>query len=501
MTKFWLTSSLSTVALAMFLGGYYFGKKSSGVIVLDSTRKAVSYDSGSKKSHQKRAVPIRTKQGKVLTVKAPEKIMDTVRKARPGDTIRIFPGIYEETVYIDKDDIHILGVIEKGQWPILNGGGRLNDAILYSGNNIVIENLKISRYKGNGIMGQAGNNFEIRNNIIEDTGVYGIFPQLGINGLIENNVLSGIADAAIYVGMSDNIHVAHNEVFENVAGIEIENSRHAIVENNWVYNNAGGILVFVTPGLPIKTTFDVIIRHNLVTRNNHKNFGAPGSTVAGVPSGTGILVMAADDVVLEGNTITHNKVAGILISDHAHADNITIDLESEPNSDRVKILDNLLNHNGYDTLPEIKALLLAEFKQGQPEVVSVGPSQDSCIRNRHRYITVGVDGFSDCDFTDTNSTISYLLEKPAPPRIINKENQGHLTYLGVCAGCHAFSGILIGPPILEIQAMYRRNPEGMADFMAHPQKRRPSFPEMPPQDYLSKEVRLSVAKYVLALKK
>ena len=71
-------------------------------------------------------------------------------------------------------------------------------------------------------MGQAGNNFVIRNNWIIDTGVYGIFPQFGKNGLIEHNVLSVIADAAIYVGMCDNVDVLHNETFDSVAGIEIE---------------------------------------------------------------------------------------------------------------------------------------------------------------------------------------------------------------------------------------------------------------------------------------
>ena len=103
-------------------------------------------------------------------------------------------------------------------------------------------------------------------------------------------MVSGIADAAIYVGMSDNVHVAYNEVFDSVAGIEIENSRHAIVENNYVHDNAGGLLAFVTPGLPIKDTQDVIFRNNFVVDNNHKNFGAPGSTVAGIPSGTGVLI-------------------------------------------------------------------------------------------------------------------------------------------------------------------------------------------------------------------
>ena len=64
----------------------------------------------------------------------------------------------------------------EGERATLDGLKKLNDAILYSGNNIVIENFKIIDYKGNGIMSQAGNNFEIRNNLIIDTGIYGIFP-------------------------------------------------------------------------------------------------------------------------------------------------------------------------------------------------------------------------------------------------------------------------------------------------------------------------------------
>ena len=302
----------------------------------------------------------------VIVVKDGESIQAAVKRAVPGTTIQILPGTYHETVYIDKDNVRLIGVIDQGRRAVLDGEGKLNDAILYSGNNVVVENLTITKYKGNGIMGQAGNNFEIRNNLIVDTGVYGIFPQLGQNGVVEHNVVSGIEDAAIYVGMSDNVHVAHNDVFDSVAGIEIENSRHAIVENNYVHNNTGGILAFVTPGLPIKTTSDVIIRNNFIVGNNHDNFGAPGSTVAGIPPGTGVLVMAADDVVIEGNIISDNKTAGILVTDHGHAANITVDPESEPNSDRVKILDNVMRDNGYDTIPDVKALMLTELQAGQP---------------------------------------------------------------------------------------------------------------------------------------
>jgi parallel beta-helix repeat protein len=250
-----------------------------------------------------------------LEVREGGEIQQAVNQAQPGDTILVYPGTYHESVYIDKDKITLRGVVEENSWPTLDGEKKLNDAILYSGNDITIEWLKIVKFKGNAIMGQAGNNFIIRYNWVVDTGVYGIFPQYGQNGLIAYNKLSEIEDAAIYVGMCDNIDVKYNEVFGNVAGIEIENSRHALVEANYVHDNPGGVLAFITPGLPIKTTFDVIIRNNFVVNNNTPNFGAPGSIVSGIPAGTGILVMAADDVRIEGNIITGNNTAGIIVTD------------------------------------------------------------------------------------------------------------------------------------------------------------------------------------------
>jgi parallel beta-helix repeat protein len=435
----------------------------------------------------------------VVVVKDGESIQEAVAKAVPGTTIKVMPGTYHETVYIDKDGIRLVGVIEKGNRPTLDGQGKLNDAILYSGNNVVVENFKITAYKGNGIMSQAGNNWEIRNNLIIDTGVYGIFPQLGQNGVVEHNVVSGIEDAAIYVGMSDNVHVAYNDVFDSVAGIEIENSRHAIVESNRVYNNTGGILAFITPGLPIKTTYDVIIRNNFIISNNHHNFAAPGSTVAGIPAGTGILVMAADDVVIEGNIIRDNKTAGILVTDHGNAANVTIDPESEPNSDRVKILDNVMYNNGYDTIAEVKALMMLSLQRGNPDVVAVGPSKDSCILNRGRYTTVGIGKWEDCSFSDTYQTANYLLP-PVPARVIKGEDRGKIAYLGVCAGCHTYTGRMIGPPVQIIQALYMDNPEGLAAYIASPTKKREDYPEMPPQDYLDEETRMAVAEYMLKVK-
>ncbi len=485
------------ILLAIFVMGLLFGKFLFGETVDNIPLPMPSYF---KQSGDSTGIGAGTVTGKIYEVRQGESIQESVGKANPGDLIRIYPGIYHETVYIDKDNITLQGVIVGGEWPTLDGEKKMNDAILYSGNGTLVENLKITRYKGNGIMGQAGNNYVIRNNWIVDTGVYGIFPQFGKDGLVERNILTGIEDAAIYVGMCDNVDVRFNEVFGNVAGIEIENSRHALVEYNYTHENTGGILAFLTPGLPIKTCFDVIIRNNYVLNNNHANFGAVGSTVSTIPPGTGILIMAADQVTVENNIVMGNDNAGITVTDYKFAGlDIANDHESEPNSDQIVLLDNVMQNNGNNPVDAIKAVMLTKLSRLGPDIIAVGGGQGSCISNPGRYRTFGVDQFSHCTLRDTRAIVSYMLARPVTPRVTPLVEKGKMTYYGVCSGCHAYSTRLVGPPVNTIQALYKNNPAGIVQYISNPIHKRDDYPEMPPQSYLSEETRKAVAEYMLTI--
>ena len=493
-----IISIILLLAIGFLAGKFLFNtnsKKAPIPISNDLYRSTGSANDSSKTSSLDRKFT-----GTILEIKDGGSIQDAVKKANPGDLIRVYPGTYSETVYIDKDNITFQGIIEKGEWPVLDGKKELNDAFLYSGNGIQIENFKIINYKGNGIMGQAGNNFILRNNWVIDAGVYGIFPQFGKNGLIEHNILSGIEDAAIYVGMCDNIDVLHNEVYGNVAGIEIENSRHCLVENNKVYDNTGGILAFITPGLPIKTTYDVIIRNNFVSDNNHENFGAPGSIVSGIPPGTGILIMAADDVIVENNIISGNDNVGIVITDFANGGaKAAKDPESDPNPDRIVILDNFMINNGNNPTGEIKAAMLTKFSTKGPDILAIGGGEGSTIRDINRYRTFGLGDFGVPNISNTKDVSTFLLDHPAPSKEISKHNLGEITYYGICSGCHAGSIRLIGVPVNVIQMIYKDNPQGMVEYMNSPKNLREDYPEMPPQNYLSEEAKLAVAEYILAM--
>jgi cytochrome c551/c552 len=178
-----------------------------------------------------------------------------------------------------------------------------------------------------------------------------------------------------------------------------------------------------------------------------------------------------------------------------------MDVESDPNSDRTMILDNVMLNNGYDTIAEVKAVALTELHTGLVDIVHVGSSEGSCIINRHRYRTVGIGGYGDCDFTNTDSIDNYLLAGGAERRVIHPSERGEIAYLGVCTGCHSYTGRLIGPSVQVIQAMYAGNPEGLVKYINAPVKVRDNFPPMPAQNYLDAETQLAVANYMLQLTK
>jgi parallel beta-helix repeat protein len=494
-------------ALVLLAGGYYLGvanQPEPTIIKVPEAPKEAFSSSGAEEVKAAGAPEVVVRgletpqSGEVIIVKDGQSIQEAVAAAKPGAVIKVMPGTYKETVYIDKDNITLSGVIEQGRYPVLEGEGVRNDAVLYSGNGVTIENLYITHYKGNGIMGQAGNNFIIRNNFVIDTGVYGIFPQLGKNGLVSHNVISGIEDAAIYVGMSENIDVVYNQVFESVAGIEIENSRHALVEANYVYNNTGGILAFITPGLPIKTCGDVLIRNNFVVGNNHENFAIPGSLVSNIPPGTGMLIMACDDVVVEGNIVSDNESVGILFTDFSLATNTATDPDSEPNPNRPKILNNLMSNNGNNPAPLVRAFLATQLETQGPDIVDTVGMDDGCILNPERFRTIGLDKYGECEFATTANVLTYMLPEPVPPRKDEPNmDKGKLAYYGVCAGCHAYSSRMIGPPTQILQALYMDNPAGIAAYAASPTKKRDDYPEMPPQGHLDEETLMAAAEFML----
>jgi parallel beta-helix repeat protein len=284
-----------------------------------------------------------------FTVRPGQSIQAAVDRAQRGDRIEVLPGVYHQSIMIDKAGVSLIGVQINGERPVLDGENKLGDAVQGSADDFLMQGFLIRNYTGNGVVNHRGHKVAYRDLIVENPGLYAVYPVECIGVVVEGCVVSGAKDAGIYVGQSRDIIVRNNEVFHNVAGIEIENSVRALVANNSAHHNTGGILVFLLPNNPSKVGSHTRVVNNRSWENNHENFGKPGTTVSYIPPGLGMLIMAADHTEVTHNEIFGNDSQGIQMISYLTsqvAPKKKIELDIEPNSDNNLIHDNVYHDNG-----------------------------------------------------------------------------------------------------------------------------------------------------------
>ena len=193
------------------------------------------------------------------------------------------------------------------------------EGLFVGANGVTLEGFAIINPKGDGIKVLEADQVRINQVRVVWTrgphtqnGGYGLYPVKCKGVIIEGSYVSGASDSGIYVGQSSQITVRRNHVENNVAGIEIENSTHARVYANYAVANTAGILVFNLPDLS-RIGSDTTIHSNIVVGNNLPNFSRPANTVAVVPQGTGIMVLANKNVRIHNNLIKDHKTASIAL--------------------------------------------------------------------------------------------------------------------------------------------------------------------------------------------
>jgi len=73
---------------------------------------------------------------------------------------------------------------------------------------------------------------------------------------------------------------------------------------------------------------------NVITSNDLKNFAPSGNIVANVPVGTGIMLLAAKNVEIFGNTLTENNVMGVGIVSYTTLETLTGSAANDPAYDK-----------------------------------------------------------------------------------------------------------------------------------------------------------------------
>ncbi|HEY7798548.1 MAG TPA: parallel beta-helix domain-containing protein [Hyphomonadaceae bacterium] len=245
-----------------------------------------------------------------------------LQDAKAGDVIEIGEGTFNFTngLSLDVDNVTLKGAGQDKTILSFKGQTGAGEGLLVTSDGVTLTGFTMQDSKGDGIKSKGADNIIYRDLKVEwtggpkaENGAYGVYPVESKNILIERVTVSGASDAGIYVGQSDNIIVRNSRAEYNVAGIEIENSSRADVYDNVATHNAGGILVFDLPDLPVMGGNSTRVFRNQIVENDTPNFAPPGNIVANVPTGSGLMLLANKNVHVFENTFDKNQTAHILV--------------------------------------------------------------------------------------------------------------------------------------------------------------------------------------------
>ena len=262
--------------------------------------------------------------------------------------------------------------------------------------NISIENFTIQDAKGDNLKLKGCDGVHIHHmNSTWTTGAdtsngnYGYYPVECRNVLMEYNEVSYCADAGVYIGQSTNVTIHHCYAHHNVAGIEIENCINSDIYKNKAENNSGGILVFDLPKLFQANGRNAKVWDNDCINNNFNNFGKPGSIVASIPPGSGLIIMATDSVDVFNNRIIDNKTIGIACVSYFMSGKQVNDTTYGPYCTTISIHDNKFERKMAlpDLSTDLGKLLAATFKSSLD--IFIDGSADPKLRDKDGQLPEG----------------------------------------------------------------------------------------------------------------
>ena len=292
--------------------------------------------------------------------------------ARAGDVVCLDDGEYRLTgeLSLAVPSVTIKGAHDDRDAVVLSWAEQTSGANGFNvtGDDFTISDLTIVDVRGDGVRASGVDGLTFRDLHVlwsagsdPSNGAYAIFPVQSRNILVERVEVEGAADAGLYIGQSQTVVLRDNHLHGNVDGISIENSSDVEIYDNVVKDNAGGIVVFNLPDLPVQGGSRVLVRDNTFVSNNGPNFGPRGQIVEFVPSGTGLIVLAADQIEVRNNEFRDHRTIGALLVSY---DTISLvagypqdDPTYDPYGEAVYFHDNVFLSNGYDPQDTVGELL------------------------------------------------------------------------------------------------------------------------------------------------
>jgi parallel beta-helix repeat protein len=341
-----------------------------------------------------------------------ENVQTALIGAQSGDTVCLDEGTYS---FRGELSLSVAGVTILGAGKtktILDFANQDSGAngLSVTADDFLLQDLWIKNTPGDGVRVQNADGVTFRGvkvtwdaGSVTTNGAYAIYPVTCSNVVVEACEVAGASDAGIYVGQSMNVVVRDNDVYGNVAGIEIENTTTAEVVGNHAHGNTAGILAFNLPELPVEDGRKTRIHDNDIDANNLENFAQTGNIVSYVPAGTGALILATDEIEIDHNEIHGNSSSGVVVISFQSVMMTYDDPNYDPFSETIWIHDNTFAENGAS--PQ-GLLLLA----GQPTLEDIlwDGWTDAAKDNTDGHLDVCLSGNGSATFRNVNTVEDYM---------------------------------------------------------------------------------------------
>lgn len=241
-----------------------------------------------------------------------ETIQAAVNAAEPKDLVLVGPGVYNEAVTVhDTPKLTIRGTDRNEV--ILDGEFELQDGILATVDEVVMENMTARNYQRNGffwsgVTGWRGSYLTAHNNR-----VYGIYNIDSKHGLYEHCYASGHTDGGFYLGQCKPCYARLENCRAERNGLGYSGTNaggNLTIANSEFRQNMGGIVPNSLDSELDPPQESMRIENNLVEANNNDRAPSFGYTYASF--GTGINLAGGINNEVFGNTVRDHANFGIL---------------------------------------------------------------------------------------------------------------------------------------------------------------------------------------------
>lgn len=217
-------------------------------------------------------------------------INDAVAAATAGSTIQVAPGVYKESVTVNKT----LALIGANGQTVLDATGK-STGFFIDGS---------AAAPAAGVTGVVISGFTIKNANFE-----GIVAVNASGVTISDNILIANNKALVFSATAPSCPglpaFETNEAFDCGESIHLAGADHSVIADNTIEDNAGGVLLSDEPG----PTFENLITGNTV-RDNSYDCGVTLASHGRAPNVPPGLSFGVYDNTISGNTIQHNGSIG-----------------------------------------------------------------------------------------------------------------------------------------------------------------------------------------------